>query len=379
MPELRIDRIRLFAVRAVPEQVPESSLGRMQARNGMLIEVTTQEGATGWGEVWCNFPPRGNISRLNLFADLMVPEVLHQAYPDYAAARRGLEKRLQGMAIHTGEPGAFWQCVAGLDMALADASARLDGKALCEFIGTGSAEAVQVYASTPNLSCLEQGLGALKEDGHNAFKLKLGFGREQDLASLKRFRTFAPDAQLMVDANQSWASDEALRKIESIEQYGISFVEEPLLATAPSQDWAGLAARTSIPLAAGENITSLEMFEKYLACHGLSVVQPDVAKWGGVSGAMEVAELARKAGATCALHYMGTAVGLATSIHVMAATGGVGPVELDANPNPLRTELGALDLSVNSGRIRVPAGPGIGFTPDPDALRRFSVAEFATR
>ncbi|MCV6602463.1 MAG: mandelate racemase/muconate lactonizing enzyme family protein, partial [Cohaesibacter sp.] len=79
--------------------------------------------------------------------------------------------------------------------------------------------------------------------------------------------------------------------------------------------------------------------------------------------------------ATCAMHYMGTAVGLAASIHVLSAIGGSGPVELDANPNPLRTELGDLDLTVRGGHLSVPAGPGLGFVPDPLALRHLSIAE----
>jgi len=378
MPTIYPERIRLFAVRAEPDHGPSSSLGPMPIRNGLLIEVTTREGAIGWGEVWCNFPPRGNESRLQLFADVVAAEIIGRRFPNYRDARCHLERHFLRMAIHTGDAGSFRQCFAGLDTALADVAARLNGQPLCDHLGGSAAGSVQVYASTPNLARLEQSIGLLKACGHSAFKLKLGFGSAQDLKSLEHFRKLEPDAELMVDANQKWSPAEAQDIIGSIKHYDISFVEEPLLMTALARDWLELSAKSGVRLAAGENICSLEMFDEFLGRRGLGVAQPDVAKWGGISGAMDVANLVRKTGAAGALHFMGTAVGLAASVHAMAAMGCIGPVELDANPNPLRTELGHLDLKVREGRIGIPDGVGIGFVPDPAQLKRLTFAEFVT-
>ena len=62
--------------------------------------------------------------------------------------------------------------------------------------------------------------------------------------------------------------------------------------------------------------------------------------------------------------------------HTLAAIGGKGPIELDANPNSLRTELGEIDLSIRDGALQVPSGPGHGFIPEPSALKKLSVACF---
>ena len=62
----------------------------------------------------------------------------------------------------------------------------------------------------------------------------------------------------------------------------------------------------------------------------------------------------------CAMHYMGTGLGLTASLHCLAAINGNGPIELDANPNPLRTELGELDLTIRNGHLKVPSGCGHG-------------------
>ena len=139
--------------------------------------------------------------------------------------------------------------------------------------------------------------------------------------------------------------------------------------------WSVLAGAVAAPLAGGENITSREMFLNFMDAGKLGVIQPDVAKWGGVSGAIDIASAAKERGVTCAMHYMGTGLGLAASLHCLAAMNGNGPMELDANPNPLRTELGEIDLTVTNGRIAVPTGPGIGFVPDPLALNSMTIAQ----
>lgn len=375
MTPIIIDRIQAFAVSATPPRGPESSLGSMPVRNGLLLCLTTLDGVEGWGEVWCNFPPRGNISRLFLFEDVIAPRLVGRTFPDWTAARPALEAELGRMARHTGEVGAFNQCFAGIDTALADIAARQAGKPLSRLLDADAAADVAVYASTPDVSRLEASVEDMVCHGHTAAKLKIGFGLDTDVALLDRFRAIA-DGRLavMADANQNWSLDEAKGAMRAVADYDLRFVEEPLASDAPKTDWADLAASSPLPIAAGENITSEQSFREFASLGRVRVLQPDVAKWGGVSGALAVGRDALDAGVTCAMHYMGTGLGLAASAHVMAATGCDGPVELDANPNPLRTDLGDIDLNVRDGRMAVPEGNGIGFVPDPSALAAMSVA-----
>ena len=134
-----------------------------------------------------------------------------------------------------------------------------------------------------------------------------------------------------------------------------------------------MAQQSPIHLAAGENICTEHAYESHLETGALGFYQPDVAKWGGVSGCLAVGQEATARGATYCPHFMGTAVGLAASIHLLAAVGGEGFVELDANENPLRTALCDLDLSVENGRVQVPGGAGIGIEPDATELRRYQL------
>jgi L-alanine-DL-glutamate epimerase-like enolase superfamily enzyme len=376
---IRIERVEAYALSAAVAGGPVSSLAEMPTRNGLLLRLFDRDGAWGWGEAWCNFPPRGNLAKLMLLEDVVAPALMREPLESWSAARPALEARFARMRIHVGEDGPFSHLLAGVDMALADLAARREGLALSRLIADAPADTVPVYASSPAPDRLETLLPALVAAGHDAVKMKIGYDWQTDIATLERFRKALPDAVLYVDANQAWEPAAAAERIPTLAAWRPQFVEEPLRADHSVKTWSRLAAAVPIPLAAGENILSAERFAAMVEARALGVIQPDVAKWGGVSGPVAAARHARAQGARCFLHYMGTALGLAVSAHVLAAVGGDGRIELDANDNPLRTDLGAIDLTVRGGRMAVPPGPGIGFVPDPARLAALTVGAISVR
>jgi L-alanine-DL-glutamate epimerase-like enolase superfamily enzyme len=100
-----------------------------------------------------------------------------------------------------------------------------------------------------------------------------------------------PRFDLMVDANQSMTAAEAIRRAAAFGPLDLFWLEEPL----PADDVAGharLAATTSVPIAVGESLYSLGQFRDYLHRGAASIVQPDVARVGGIASWLEVAHLA---------------------------------------------------------------------------------------
>ncbi|MEE9426850.1 MAG: enolase C-terminal domain-like protein, partial [Paracoccaceae bacterium] len=335
-----IDRIEVFALSCQVDGGPVSSLANMPTRNGLLMRVTSDDGAYGWGEAWCNFPPKGNFAKLNLFEDPIGPILLGRSLDDWASLRGQLEHDLARMVIHTGEPGPFSHCMAALDMAAADLTARAQGLSLSKMLNKDAALETQVYASSPGVDEADTLATRLSEMGHTGVKLKVGFYQPRDLTLLETFRAHdASGMMLCIDANQNWEPGKAAQMINELAASDITFVEEPIIATAPASEWVAVGQQCSVPLAAGENIGSLGAFTGAIDSGSLDIIQPDVAKWGGISGCMAAGKHALANGARVTQHYMGTALGLAASFHTLAALGGDGRVELDANPNPLRTDL----------------------------------------
>lgn len=343
----------------------------MAARNGLLVRIEDRDGAFGWGEIWCNFPPHANQSRQLLLETVIAPGLVGKRFERFDQVGSHLETTWARMALHVGEPGPFNHCLAGIDGALWDLVARREKRPLCALLGAEQPGRVRVYASTLNAARAPDLARDLLASGHRAFKLKVGHDPEVDGLLVRGVReAIGEDPDIFVDANQNWSLEQAFVAIDQLSDTGITFVEEPISAAASLDEWRALADGSAVPLAAGENIASLAAYEAHLANGALKYYQPDVAKWGGVSGCLSVGRKVRSAGFIYCPHYMGTAVGLATSLHLLAAVGGDGLVELDSNHSPLRTELCDLDLSVSEGFVRVPDGHGIGVIPDADALKR---------
>ncbi|WP_275431080.1 enolase C-terminal domain-like protein, partial [Klebsiella pneumoniae] len=84
---------------------------------------------------------------------------------------------------------------------------------------------------------------------------------------------------------------------------------------------------------------SMAEFDEAIASGCFAILQPDAAKWGGVSGCLQVARQALGAGISYCPHYLGGGIGLMASAHLLAAAGGPGMLEIDTNPNPWRDRL----------------------------------------
>lgn len=369
-----IARITAHVLRWPVDTPVRTSFGVMHDRPMVLVEARDAHGAAGWGEIWCNFPAVGAEHRARLVRSVFAPLVEgRDLEPERLFGE--LTARTAVLAIQSGEPGPIAQCIAGIDTALWDLRARLAGLPLWKLLG-GSDPAVRLYASGLNPDAPEELATRKWEEGHRAFKLKLGFGRERDLANLRALReTLGASARLMADANQAWSLEEALDVAPSLEPFALEWLEEPLRADAPADHWARLARATPIALAAGENMAGDAQFDAAIAGGALRVVQPDMAKWGGFSGCLPLARRIRAAGLRYCPHFLGGGVGLLASAHLLAAAGGDGLLEVDANPNPLRTELcGPLGI-MDEGVAVLSAQPGLGITPDLAALSRIAAKE----
>jgi L-alanine-DL-glutamate epimerase-like enolase superfamily enzyme len=351
-----------------------TSFGVMHDRPALLVRAEDADGAHGWGEVWCNFPSCGAEHRARLVESVLAPLLCGATFASPRAAFDHLSASTAVLALQSGEPGPIAQAIAGIDLALWDVLARREGQPLWQLLG-GASDRVAVYASGINPEAPEALVARKRAEGHRAFKLKVGFGAARDLANLGRVRDAAgPGAALMVDANQAWDLPAALDMARQLEPFGLRWIEEPLRADRPWSEWQALREGGVTPLAAGENLAGEAAFEALLTSAAVKVVQPDVAKWGGISGCLPVIRRIHAEGLRHCPHYLGAGIGLLHSAHLLAATGGDGLLEVDANDNPLRSLLCAGLNRIEDGSARLGDLSGIGVEPNIDALREVCAA-----
>ena len=348
----------------------------MQERPALLMRVEDDQGAYGWGEIWANFPPRANLHKAHLVEDVIAPRLIGQSFSDPREIGQSLRALLGTYFLHVGQVRVFEHVLAGLDLALWDLALRAAGRSAAEHFGVEHPFA-QAYASSINPEDADAMVDRHWKAGQTLFKLKLGFGEDRDIAFASRVAGMLPDgAWFAVDPNQTWDVQTASRIIRAIAEFEPAFVEEPIPADRPLAEWEALA-RIGPPIAGGENLYGQEEFSRLIDA-GLGIVQPDVAKWGGLSGALDLAA-SLPGGVALWPHFMGTSVGQVAALTVSVIIGASSTCEMDVNRNALRTDLSGPVLQISDGSVALPTGPGLTAPPLPHELDRYRDLTFTPR
>jgi D-galactarolactone cycloisomerase len=368
---VEVTGVHTHLFRAEVEYPMITSFGVLSQRPALFVEVESVEGIRGWGEVWCNFPAFVEEHRWRFASAVVAPMLVGRRFAEPADATRLLNDALGIQAIQAAEEGTLASVAAAFDQALWDLIGRRNEEPLWRLLG--GRQLVPVCASgiepTRAEATIEEGLGR----GHTAFKLKAGFDDAIDIRTLGAARAAFGDAvDLMVDANQAWSVRHALEVTESLAVYRPLWIEEPIRATEPVRVWRELSRRSPIPLAAGENIRSEQTFNDLVTGGAIRHVQPDVGKWGGITGCVTLGRWAVRSGqALYSPHWVGGGIGLAHTLHALAAVGGGGRAELDVTPNPLRDRL--YPTEIWEGCVELSESPGVGPEPNLADLAEYRV------
>lgn len=368
---ITLDALELFPIATASGISPQMAIGSMPKRPALLVRLRDTDGCFGWGEVWANFPPRANTHKADIIEDVIAPLLPGLSFTVPGELQQLLRDKLSTYFLHVGQVQVFEHILAGLDIALWDLVLRKHNQTVVEFFDLQRNDA-PCYASSINSEDLDEYIPLAAERGQRHFKLKIGFQSDAGRSAVEHATSLCPDnSYVVIDSNQSWTLEQATGSLQALEDYSPYFAEEPIAASAPLKHWEQLAKMTSIPLAGGENIYGVENFLE-MANSGLSVLQPDVAKWGGVTGALALAGTLPD-GVRLWPHFMGTALGQMASLAITAIIGEESVCEMDVNRNPLRTDLCGDVTRIKDGRVHL--NTRIGLVPEPtlESLLEFRV------
>ncbi len=372
LPALNLAKVEPILLRAKIDSPIVTSFGNIPERAVLLVRAEDKDGAVGWGEVFGNFPVHGAENRAHLIRDFLAAIALSESWDSPATAFDALTRKTHIMTLQSGEPGPFAQAIAGVDIALWDLVARRLGVPLWRLMG-GERDTVPSYASGLNPTGFEDIVMQKLKEGYNAFKIKIGFGQDTDFAALNGMRALIGDRELMTDVNQGWGIETACDHWRAYSEFDLKWIEEPLPADASIEQWKRLADQGGSPIAAGENLLGDGQFDAHIASGALGVVQPDMCKWGGFTKTLPLARRIVDAGQRYCPHFLAGPMGILASAHCLAAAGGTGILEVDANPNPLREHLTGGLPPIDSGIMTLPTGAGLGIEPDPDFMKAHRV------
>jgi mandelate racemase len=357
MSPLTIRSVRARPVLAPLPRPLRTASGAIPAAPLVLIDVETDQGITGRAYLFGYSPL--TLKPLCVFLhDLTELLAGKPVAPAERVSQLSLAFRLLG------RQGLVGMALSGLDMALWDALGRRDGRPVVELLG-GEAKPLPAYDSFGLVDPVKERseLEASVESGFRAIKIKIGDGSSADDAEMVRAvrDIVGPDVQLMVDLNQSQDAASAIRRIEKLAVYDLTWVEEPVAA----EDLAGHArvrAASPVAIQTGENWWFPSDMARAVEAGACDLAMPDLMKIGGVTGWLRAMALAEAASLPLSSHIF-----VEASAHALAVSPTAQFLEhLDLAGVILTEPLRAVDGMVTA------RGPGLGMEWDEDAVRRYS-------
>jgi L-alanine-DL-glutamate epimerase-like enolase superfamily enzyme len=382
--------MKITRVYGVPlsDPVPEerqhrSDLGTKVKSDSVLVFVETDEGLTGLGASLGNPPTVCSIIEHELAPTLvgedpMFSERLYEKMYNGSRWRPALER---GHAQPgEGRRGITQEAVAGVDIAIWDVKAQVMGVPLYKVLGAAR-DSVRGYGSggwAPGDEA-EQEMAGYAAKGFSAVKMRIvgrdDFSMENTVRRVRAARRgIGPQVELMIDAHGSLDVSTAIRLARRLEEYDISWFEEPV----SPDDHPGLGEvrrSTIIPIATGEREFTRFDFEDLFQHRAVDIAQPDVARAGGFTEIRRIAAMASARGIRLAPHAWGSGVLFAASIHIAMSSVNCHILEVSQGYMPMMYELFEEPFDIRDGIVHPPRKPGLGFTVRGDATDRFKYAE----
>jgi mandelate racemase len=282
-----VQELRVRTVRVPMPEPHRTASGIVTESPLVLIDVITDQGITGHSIVFTY-----TAAALQPTADLIRNiEPLIKGDP---LAPREIEQKLARRFRLLGTRGLVGMALAGIDMALWDATARIHNTSLTRLLG-GVEKPLRAYGPVgyDGVSASARVAEDWARRGFKAIKAKIGYPDvKEDIEVVLAMRAAAGDeVAIMVDYNQSLAPAEAILRLHAMEDLGLTWAEEPTLA----HDYEGhatIAREVSVPIQCGENWWGAQDVRHAIEAHAPDYVMLDIKKIGGVTGLLRAASLA---------------------------------------------------------------------------------------
>jgi len=358
----KIDRVEVWMVDLKPKAMRTDAIQSFVSQETPMVRIFADDGAIGAGYSYTI--GTGGHAVVDLLTRHLAPRLIGRDPSEIEAIWRDLFFHTHATAV--GPITAL--ALAAIDTALWDMKCLRAGQPLHVEAG-GSQRSLPVYSTeggwlhieTPAL--VEDAL-AMKARGFGGAKIKVGRPPKEDVRRLDAVRAaVGDDFEIMVDANQALMVDEAIRRARLYEPFDLAWFEEPM----PAEDLGGhirLSRATTLPVAVGESIYSLQHFREYLQHGACSIVQVDVARIGGITPWLKTAHLAEAFNVAVCPHFL-------MEIHVALAC--ATPQGRWVEYIPQLDAITTAGMRIEEGRAFPSSTPGLGIAWDWDAIQRLRV------
>ena len=367
--------MKIAKIESIPLRIPFTAGGPpaagvwgkagLQTVDSLIVSVTTDAGVVGWGETFGYTA----IPAVKAAIDsILAPDCVGRDATQISALSLDLQKKFHVF----GRSGALIYGLSAIDIALWDIAGKVAKQPVYQLLGGSSITSLPCYASLSRYNDPEyvgKNVGRALGDGYRYLKL-----HEIDVNCVRAAREAAGDhVEIMLDVNCPWSVREAIDMAEKLRPFNLRWLEEPIW---PPENYAGLARvrqEAGIPIAAGENASTLMDFQHLLDARAVDFIQPSPAKMGGLTELSKVFAMANGHNTTLRIHTFYDGPGLLAALHANAALGGSGAM-VEWRYFDLEAQLYGDAVIPSNGMVAVPQGPGLGLEPRADVIRKYRLA-----
>ena len=325
-----------------------------------VVEVITDAGLSGWGEV-CPLGPfylpayangvRAGIGELG-------PHLLGEDPRQLGKLNRRMDAALKGHAY----------VKSGIDMACWDLLGKATGQPVCTLLGGRYGDDFVLYRAISQEApeAMAARVAGYRAEGYRRFQLKVG---GEPLTDIARIRAVAaklqPGDRLIADANTGWLMHDAMRVVRAVKDVDV-YIEQPCLSY---DECLSIRRHTNHPFVLDEVIDSIDMVLRGHADHAMDVVNLKISKLGGLTKTKQARDLCMSLGVAMTLEdSWGGDIVTAAIAHLAHST----PPEFlftatDFNSYVSVSIADGAPRRVN-GRMAASTEPGLGVTPKMDVL-----------
>ena len=378
--ETKITKVETYIVKDKLSQSFYFSQWKYSERCICLVKITDTNGQYGWGEGY------GPASVLEAGIKLLKPLLIGEN----PLQNEVIWNKMHRKTFDYARKGVLIASISAIDIAVMDLKGKNLGLSVANLLGGYLRKKVQPYATGMYFSDLKNPSKNYQKEaekyinmGFKAIKMKVGLGVKQDFQNVKLMREIiGDDIMLMIDSNHAYSYNEALSLAKKIEQFDISWFEEPLSPEYYEQ-YAELRKNTIIPIAGGECEYLRFGFLQLLKNKSLDILQPDICSCGGITEAKRIAALASSYGVPIVPHTWGSGIGIHVALQFIA---NLEPIpgrlveapfllEYDQTENRIRDYLTIPKIEIKDGEIKIPNNPGLGVDVDERFLYDFTASD----
>ncbi len=356
LTKTRVKRLEAFLVVVPLKKTWEISLYRTEVRNHAVVEVETESGLIGLGEVSPAPAFMGEDGRyiVDIINHLLAPQLIGLNVFDLEALHLRMDRTLHGNGA----------AKASIDIAFHDLIGKILDLPACSILGGKVREEVPL-SWVVGIQSME---GAVEEaqyyvsKGIRTIKVKIGSDPEKDVKTIGLLREkLGDEIRIRVDANQGYRADQAIRVLRRMEVFNLESIEQPV----PSYDIEGMkmvAEALDTPIMADESIFDLHQAFRVISEHAADIINIKVGKVGGLLPSKKIAALAQAANIPCTIgSNLELGIGTSASLHFALSTPSVlYPCDLAIGPFLHEEDIIDPSFELVEGRINAREKPGLG-------------------